>query len=130
MYDAPASIICLCVPSGQSNKSVLPANSRQTLERFLSFVGLEQLVPRTVILAFMQKPPEFFFPPAIDLLMFFWLTLLMPKSSPHKADFINFRSTAEIPVSDKTINQVVGQDSSVDLIRKAAAQKRNVLLVG
>ncbi|MBI4053544.1 MAG: ATP-dependent protease LonB [Candidatus Diapherotrites archaeon] len=62
--------------------------------------------------------------------MFFWLTLLMPKSSPHKADFLNFRSTAEIPVSDKTINQVIGQDSSVDIIRKAAAQKRNVLLVG
>lgn len=41
-----------------------------------------------------------------------------------------FKSTSEIKVSRKLIDQVIGQDESVELIRKAAAQKRNVLLVG
>lgn len=39
-------------------------------------------------------------------------------------------STAQIPVSRRVIDQVVGQDKSVELLKKAAAQKRNVLLVG
>ena len=42
----------------------------------------------------------------------------------------NYKTTAEIPVPEKTINQVLGQERSVELIKKAAAQKRNVLLVG
>ncbi|MFH1234210.1 MAG: ATP-dependent protease LonB [Candidatus Diapherotrites archaeon] len=41
-----------------------------------------------------------------------------------------FKSTADVPVPEKTIDQVIGQDKSVELIRKAAIQKRNVLLVG
>src|SRR3989344_3314490 len=39
-------------------------------------------------------------------------------------------STAEIPVSKNLIDQVVGQSQAVEIIKKAAAQKRNVLLVG
>jgi len=42
----------------------------------------------------------------------------------------NYKSTAEIPVSDKMIDQVIGQERSVELIRKAAIQKRNLLLIG
>ncbi len=42
----------------------------------------------------------------------------------------NYKSTAEIPVPDRIIGQVIGQDKSAELIRKAAIQKRNVLLVG
>ena len=42
----------------------------------------------------------------------------------------NFKSTAEIQVSDKIIDQVIGQERSVELIRKAAIQKRNLLLIG
>lgn len=42
----------------------------------------------------------------------------------------NYKSTAEIPVPEKIIDQVIGQDKSVELIRKAAIQKRNILLVG
>jgi len=42
----------------------------------------------------------------------------------------NYKSTAEIEVPERIVDQVLGQDTSVDLIRKAAAQKRNVLLVG
>jgi len=41
-----------------------------------------------------------------------------------------YKSTADIPVPDKIIDQVIGQDKSVELIRKAAVQKRNMLLVG
>ena len=43
---------------------------------------------------------------------------------------LGFKSTKEINVSKKLIEQVIGQDKSVELIKKAAAQKRNVLLVG
>ncbi len=42
----------------------------------------------------------------------------------------SFSNTSEINVPKSLIGQVVGQDESVKLIRKAAAQKRNVLLVG
>jgi len=45
-------------------------------------------------------------------------------------DFDHFTSTAEIPVPKNLLDQVIGQERSVELIRKAAAQKRNVLLVG
>lgn len=41
-----------------------------------------------------------------------------------------FNSTKELPVPEKIVDQVIGQEDSVELIRKAAAQKRNVLLVG
>jgi Lon-like ATP-dependent protease len=40
------------------------------------------------------------------------------------------KSTADVEVPKLLIDQVIGQDKSVELIRKAAAQKRNVLLVG
>ncbi|MEM0359919.1 MAG: ATP-dependent protease LonB [Candidatus Diapherotrites archaeon] len=49
----------------------------------------------------------------------------MPVSIPK-----DFKSTAEIPVPERIIDQVIGQDKSVELISKAAIQKRNVLLVG
>jgi Lon-like ATP-dependent protease len=42
----------------------------------------------------------------------------------------DWKSTAEIPVSERLIGQIVGQERSVEIIQKAAAQKRNVLLVG
>jgi len=43
---------------------------------------------------------------------------------------LQFKSTAEIPVPKRIVDQVIGQDKSVGLIKKAAAQKRNVLLIG
>ncbi|MCD6433981.1 MAG: ATP-dependent protease LonB [Candidatus Diapherotrites archaeon] len=43
---------------------------------------------------------------------------------------IKFKSTAEIPVPERLIDQVIGQDHCVDIIKKAALQRRNVLLVG
>ncbi|TKJ17619.1 ATP-dependent protease LonB [Candidatus Woesearchaeota archaeon B3_Woes] len=41
-----------------------------------------------------------------------------------------FKSTAEIKTPKKIIDQVIGQDSAVNIIRKAAAQRRHVLLIG
>ncbi|MEK6820982.1 MAG: ATP-dependent protease LonB [archaeon] len=43
---------------------------------------------------------------------------------------LHFKSTAEIPVSESLIDQVIGQEKAVEIIRKASAQKRNVLLIG
>jgi Lon-like ATP-dependent protease len=42
----------------------------------------------------------------------------------------NWRSTADINVPKRLVEQVIGQEKSVEIIRKAAAQKRNVLLIG
>lgn len=49
---------------------------------------------------------------------------------PKKDSKKDWKSTAEIPVSTRLIDQIVGQESSVEIIKKAAVQKRNVLLVG
>ncbi|MGC8924218.1 MAG: ATP-dependent protease LonB [Candidatus Micrarchaeia archaeon] len=40
------------------------------------------------------------------------------------------KSTAEIHIPEKLIDQVIGQEKSVELIKKAAKQKRHILLVG
>ncbi len=40
------------------------------------------------------------------------------------------KSTASVPVPPRIIDQVVGQEKSVALLKKAAIQKRNVLLIG
>jgi len=42
----------------------------------------------------------------------------------------NYKSTAEIQVSKSLVDQIMGQDQSVEIIRKAAHQRRNVLLIG
>jgi Lon-like ATP-dependent protease len=43
---------------------------------------------------------------------------------------MDFETTAEIKVPEKLIDQVIGQDSAVDIIKKAAKQKRHILLIG
>jgi Lon-like ATP-dependent protease len=43
---------------------------------------------------------------------------------------VNIKSTAEIPVPTRLIDQVLGQKRAVDLVKKAAIQRRNVLLIG
>ncbi|MBT4870749.1 MAG: ATP-dependent protease LonB [Candidatus Diapherotrites archaeon] len=59
----------------------------------------------------------------------------MPKAkskklgSDKKSTFA-FKDTSEVIVPKSLLSQVIGQDDSVKLVRKAAAQKRNVLLVG
>jgi Lon-like ATP-dependent protease len=41
-----------------------------------------------------------------------------------------FKTTDDIKISDRIIDQVVGQENAVAIIRKAARQHRNVLLIG
>ncbi len=41
-----------------------------------------------------------------------------------------FKTTAELEVPEKLIDQVIGQDKAVEIIKKAALQRRNVLLIG
>ncbi|MAE43097.1 hypothetical protein CMO93_04950 [Candidatus Woesearchaeota archaeon] len=42
----------------------------------------------------------------------------------------NYKSTADIAVDKNLVNQIIGQDQSVEIIKKAAQQRRNVLLIG
>ncbi|MGA3020505.1 MAG: ATP-dependent protease LonB [Candidatus Micrarchaeales archaeon] len=41
-----------------------------------------------------------------------------------------FKTTADIKISTKLIDQVVGQDKAVKIVKKAAKQHRNILLIG
>ncbi len=45
-------------------------------------------------------------------------------------DIRDFRTTEEIEVPSSLIDQVIGQEKAVEIIRKAALQKRHVLLIG
>ena len=56
-------------------------------------------------------------------------TKFASKKNTLKNNF-SFKDTSQIDVPNNLLGQVIGQDESVKLIRKAAAQKRNVLLVG
>jgi len=40
------------------------------------------------------------------------------------------KTTAEVKVPERLIDQIIGQDKAVDIVKKAASQKRNVLLIG
>ena len=42
----------------------------------------------------------------------------------------NFKTTEEINVPEILLDQVIGQDKSVQIVRKAAEQKRHVMLIG
>lgn len=41
-----------------------------------------------------------------------------------------FESTADIEIPDKIADRVIGQDKAVEVVKKAAAQKRHVMLIG
>jgi len=43
---------------------------------------------------------------------------------------LNFKSTKDIKISEKIIEQVIGQEDAVNVIQKAANQRRHVLLIG
>src|SRR3989338_7726547 len=43
---------------------------------------------------------------------------------------LNYRSTADIKVPKRIIDQVLGQDDAVEVMRKSAEQRRHVLLIG
>ena len=42
----------------------------------------------------------------------------------------DFTTTADIKIPDKLADQVIGQDSAVEVVKKAAEQKRHVMLIG
>src|SRR2546422_11429105 len=41
-----------------------------------------------------------------------------------------FRSTAEIKIPERLVDQVIGQEAAVEVVKKASEQKRHVLLIG
>ena len=43
---------------------------------------------------------------------------------------LKFNSTADIKVSKELIDQVIGQDAAVEVMKKSAKQRRHVLLIG
>ncbi len=43
---------------------------------------------------------------------------------------IEFEDTSSITVPENLIDQVIGQDEAVEVIRKAAHQRRHVMLIG
>ncbi len=45
-------------------------------------------------------------------------------------DLDTLKSTADVIVSDKIIDQVIGQEEAVDVMKKASSQRRHVLLIG
>ncbi len=42
----------------------------------------------------------------------------------------NFKTTEEIPVPERLIDQIIGQDKAVEIIKLAAKQRRHVLMIG
>jgi Lon-like ATP-dependent protease len=54
-----------------------------------------------------------------------------PEETPNTGEnYIQADSTAEIQIPERIVDQVIGQDSAVEVIRTAAKQRRNVLLIG
>ena len=43
---------------------------------------------------------------------------------------MEYKSTEEIKISEKIIDQVIGQDEAINIVKKAAKQRRNIILVG
>ncbi len=43
---------------------------------------------------------------------------------------LDLKGTAEVKIPDKLVDQVIGQEEAVEVIRKAADQKRHVMLIG
>src|SRR3970040_1359988 len=43
---------------------------------------------------------------------------------------LEFRSTAELKIPEKLVEQVIGQEGAFEVIKKASEQKRHVMLIG
>ncbi|MDP2749246.1 MAG: ATP-dependent protease LonB [Nanoarchaeota archaeon] len=52
------------------------------------------------------------------------------QKSQYEFKVVDFKSTSELNVSKRIIDQVIGQDEAVNVIKKAARQRRHVLLIG
>ena len=54
----------------------------------------------------------------------------MKKSPKDMRSWDDFEHTDELEVPQKLVDQVIGQDKAVEIIKKASKQRRNVLLIG
>ena len=54
----------------------------------------------------------------------------MPDKDDEGSSFFDFDTTEEIDVPDKIIDQVIGQEEAIEVIKKASKQRRHVLLIG
>ena len=54
----------------------------------------------------------------------------LTNSSIEKPDVIIYKSSGDIEVPEKIIDQIIGQEEAVQTVIKAAKQRRNVLLIG
>jgi Lon-like ATP-dependent protease len=54
---------------------------------------------------------------------------MVAKGSARK-DVLNFKTTDDIDIPESTCEQVIGQEQAVEVIQKAAKQRRHVLLIG
>lgn len=52
------------------------------------------------------------------------------KTVKKKVTLNSFKTTADFDVSSRIVDQVIGQEHAVDVIKKAALQRRHVLLIG
>ncbi len=50
--------------------------------------------------------------------------------TPNAITLESFQNTGQVIVSDKIADQIIGQERAVSIAKKAASQKRNVLLIG
>jgi Lon-like ATP-dependent protease len=50
--------------------------------------------------------------------------------SENKTDFKTYKTSQDIEVPKRIIDQIIGQEEAVETIKKAAKQRRNVLLIG
>ncbi|MBW2983784.1 ATP-dependent protease LonB [Candidatus Woesearchaeota archaeon] len=58
------------------------------------------------------------------------LTFLNTRLSLDNMPKLKYKTTADIKVNKNIIDQVIGQDDAVEVMKKAAAQRRHVLLIG
>lgn len=66
----------------------------------------------------------------INLLTFFSLYFLIIFMMLDLNKILNFKTTEEIEVPERIIDQIIGQDHAIEIIKKAARQRRHLLLIG
>ncbi|MDP5275948.1 ATP-dependent protease LonB [Chengkuizengella axinellae] len=68
--------------------------------------------------------------PKVKMIMEKYISPLMEQEDELIEPILDYQTTEELPLSSKMIDQVVGQDQAVEIIKIAARQKRSVLLIG
>ena len=55
---------------------------------------------------------------------------LLSSSIDQWIEDVNFESTEDVPIPDRLVDQVIGQEAGSVVIRKAAEQRRHMLMIG